>query len=374
MAATALVVGGTGPTGPLVVQGLRERRYEVTLLHRGVHELPELADIEHLHADPHFAEPMTDAVGGRSFDVVVAMYGRLRHVAAVFSGRCNLFVAVSGIPVYAGYLEPETTWPAGMPVLAREDAATVTAGFEDPSAAARFAGQIAAAERKVLDLHHRRAFSAAIFRFPSIYGPRQLYPREWSVIRRILDDRPFILIPDGGLTIQTRCAAVNASGFLLAAVDRQQAAAGQIFNVADVHQFSYRQWIQLIAAIMRRRIEVASMPYEMAGPARDLFPLPHSQHNLLSIAKAQSLLSYTEAVPAADALTETVRWYLHNPPGGEVESVMKDKFDYVGEDRLLAGYRAATAPLLAGQAAPQHAVHPYPHPHQPGNRADDRGR
>jgi hypothetical protein len=71
----ALVIGGTGPTGPHVVAGLGDRVFEVTILHRGVHELPELADVEHLHADPHLAAPLLDAIGTRRFDVVVASTG-----------------------------------------------------------------------------------------------------------------------------------------------------------------------------------------------------------------------------------------------------------------------------------------------------------
>ena len=35
----ALVVGGTGPTGPLVVAGLIERGYDVAILHTGKHEV-----------------------------------------------------------------------------------------------------------------------------------------------------------------------------------------------------------------------------------------------------------------------------------------------------------------------------------------------
>ena len=36
----ALIVGGTGPTGPFIVNGLIERGYEVTIFHRGTHEIP----------------------------------------------------------------------------------------------------------------------------------------------------------------------------------------------------------------------------------------------------------------------------------------------------------------------------------------------
>ena len=40
-----LVVGGTGPSGPHVVQGLLERGHDVTILHRGVHEPAGLPDV-----------------------------------------------------------------------------------------------------------------------------------------------------------------------------------------------------------------------------------------------------------------------------------------------------------------------------------------
>jgi nucleoside-diphosphate-sugar epimerase len=33
----ALVIGGTGPTGPYVVEGLLQRDYEVTIMHGGFH-------------------------------------------------------------------------------------------------------------------------------------------------------------------------------------------------------------------------------------------------------------------------------------------------------------------------------------------------
>ena len=50
----ALVIGGTGPTGPFVVDGLLKRGYDVTILHRGTHETDILPDAEHLHGDAHF--------------------------------------------------------------------------------------------------------------------------------------------------------------------------------------------------------------------------------------------------------------------------------------------------------------------------------
>ncbi|HEY8059842.1 MAG TPA: hypothetical protein VID94_13865, partial [Acidimicrobiales bacterium] len=51
MTPTALVIGGTGPTGPLIAAGLEARGYEVTLFHSGRHEVDEVAHLRHLHGD-----------------------------------------------------------------------------------------------------------------------------------------------------------------------------------------------------------------------------------------------------------------------------------------------------------------------------------
>jgi nucleoside-diphosphate-sugar epimerase len=50
-----LVVGGTGTSGPLIVNGLCEQGHHVTVLHTGRHEvdtLPPVSVVPHIHADP----------------------------------------------------------------------------------------------------------------------------------------------------------------------------------------------------------------------------------------------------------------------------------------------------------------------------------
>src|SRR3990172_6218810 len=88
----ALVVGGTGPTGPFLVQGLLQRGYDVAILHRGTHEVGTIpAEVEHIHADPHFRETLDAALLNRSFDLVLATYGRLRLVAEACVGKTGRF-------------------------------------------------------------------------------------------------------------------------------------------------------------------------------------------------------------------------------------------------------------------------------------------
>ena len=93
----ALVVGGTGPTGPLIVQGLMDKGYDVTLYHRGHHEPANLPVVkDHKHGDPYSKETFEKDFTGESWDLVVCTYGRLRQIADVVAGRTPKLVAAGG--------------------------------------------------------------------------------------------------------------------------------------------------------------------------------------------------------------------------------------------------------------------------------------
>ena len=77
MSQTALVIGGTGPTGPHIVNGLIDRGYETSILHRGTHDSDLIpAHVGRIIGDPHFKETLSEALGDRRFDLIVATYGR----------------------------------------------------------------------------------------------------------------------------------------------------------------------------------------------------------------------------------------------------------------------------------------------------------
>ncbi len=122
----ALVVGGTGPSGPFLVNGLRDRGYTVAIFHRGTHEIPEIPnDVEHIHGDPHFRETIDSALNRRDFDVVIATYGRIRILAEALTGRTGQFIAIGGVPAYRGYFNPSVNFPPGLPIPVPETAPTV---------------------------------------------------------------------------------------------------------------------------------------------------------------------------------------------------------------------------------------------------------
>jgi uncharacterized protein YbjT (DUF2867 family) len=96
----ALVIGGTGPSGPHIVNGLLDRGCEVTILHGGQHEVEFERPVEHIHTDPHFAETLAPVLEGRAFDIVLATYGRMRIIADLVKGKTGRFIGAGGAGVY----------------------------------------------------------------------------------------------------------------------------------------------------------------------------------------------------------------------------------------------------------------------------------
>lgn len=333
----ALLVGGTGPTGPHLLAGLEARGHDVTIMHTGRHELEAVAHVPHLHCDVKDRAAVQAALATLphgTFDVAVVAYGRLRMLADVLEGRVGKFVSIGGMPAYRGYFDGGRFEPPGMPVPTREDAAT--AGEEDDGKSYR----IRRTEELVFE-HHP---TASHFRYPMIYGPRQPAPREWCVVRRVLDGRPFIVLPDGGLTLAAHGYAENVAAMVVAALDTP-AGDGEIFNAGDEECLTLRQVVELVCAELGRDLEVVCMPAELAVPARPLMAADRTTHRVVTVDKARALLGYRDVVPAREAIGRTARWLVDNPPtpGGVEERTLEDPFDYVAEDALVASWRAALA-------------------------------
>ncbi|MEH6582577.1 MAG: NAD-dependent epimerase/dehydratase family protein [Halioglobus sp.] len=333
----ALVIGGTGPTGHFVVNGLLERGYRVAILHTGNHEVDEIPPIvEHIHTNPYDESELAIALGDRSFDLCVATYGRLRVIAQLLSGRVGRFLSVGGQPAYRGYMNPELLDPPGLPVPVSEERPLVRGPEEDEKAY-----RIIRTEEAVFR-HHP---DATHFRYPYVYGPYQAAPREWCIVKRIMDGRPHIILPDGGLTLHSFGYAENMAHALLLAVDQPQAACGQIYNCADEQTLTLRQTIEIIAAGMDHDWRIVNMPWELAMPACPLVMQPLTTHRVMDIGKLQQQLGYRDRVDPKEALMRTVRWLVANPPqaDGVEHMVLQDPFDYQAEDLLVERWDAAMA-------------------------------
>jgi hypothetical protein len=320
-----------------VVNGLVERGFATAILHSGAHEPPEISpEVEHIHTDAFDPEKVRSALDGRTFDVCIATYGRLRRNAEILAGRVGQFISVGGFPGYRGYMNAPLFDPIGMPIPTREDGPRVIEPSEDEKGY-----RIVKTEEFLFEAQPE----ATHFRYPWVYGPRQPAPREWSVVRRILDGRPHIIVPDGGLSLSSFGYVENLAHALLLAVDQPEKAAGQVYNAADQNVLTIHQVIDVIAKSMDHEWEIISMPWEIATPARPLVAQPWTTHRIVSIGKLEAELGYRDLVSPREGLGRTAKWLAENRPvpGGVEEMVLQDPFDYPAEDALIASYRDAVA-------------------------------
>jgi nucleoside-diphosphate-sugar epimerase len=358
----ALVIGGTGPSGPHTVNGLLERGYEVAVLHGGQHEAEFARDVEHIHTDPHFAETLASALSGRRFDLVLATYGRMRIIANLVKGRTERFIGVGGSAVYAPRDDPR--WgPLGQPVLVPEGSPRC----DDPSGP-RFNHLMYVTEETVLQAHREGHYNATYFRYPLLYGPNAPANPDWSIVRRILDGRKHAVIAANGL-LRRRGFARNVAHALLLAVDKPRESAGQIYNIRDERQYTQRQQVEFIARHLRHEWEVIEVPPALAhrvykGGAA---PMPPAVLEF-DIAKVKVHLGYRDLVAPADGLAATVDWLVANPPerGGEIERQLGDPFAYAAEDELVAACASGYAAAERVQFPATASGHMYRHPKKPG--------
>jgi nucleoside-diphosphate-sugar epimerase len=357
---STLVIGGTGPTGPHIVQGLLERAHRVTILHGGHHEVDFGGDVEHLHGDPHFKESLERLVAGKEYDVVVATYGRLPVTCEVFRHRTGYLVAVGAAIGGAAPLHDPSWGPAGRPAVLREDNFVTE---KNPNNKLQF--RIGEARQQFFAAQARGDFMGTYLGYSIVFGPRQPAPREWCIVRRLLDGRSQMIVADGGIRSETRTFSENAAHGVLLAVDQREVANGNAYIIAGEESHTIRQLIETIAAIMDRPVELIDMPYDVAVPCHPLWQYDRN-NRLVSVEKAKRQLGYSDQVADFEALTRTVHWLLENPLTKEQEAQLGDPFDYEREQWLISewcSHRRAFREVDNYLPTPSHM---YRHPKQIG--------
>lgn len=354
---TALVIGGTGPTGPHVVNGLIDRGYAVTILHSGAHEVEFKTEIEHIHADVHFRETFEAALGDRRWDLVVASYGRLKLAVEVLKGRTGRVVALGGGPLAA---RDDPRWGPMGPAANLDEAAGLQ---EENPERNKLNYQMAQAEQALFRAHREGHFSATQICYPILYGPRQPAAHDWCIVRRVLDRRRQFIIADGGIKLEARAFAANAAHAVLLAIDQPEIAAGKKYLVSDDGLYSMRQRIEAIARIMGHEFEFVDLPWDLALPCHVLWRHERGSR-FRDTSRIKRELGYADIVEAHSGLQQSVEWLTASPEASirELEEQLGDPFDYAREDALIGQWRAARGQMAPVDYPLLPRAHMYRHP------------
>lgn len=365
-----LVIGGAGVTGTIIVKQLLAHGHDVTILHRGLHAANIPDNIRRIHADPYAKDGLITALEGKQFDVVIATYGRLRYVAQQLIGVTPRLISVGGAaPVYKGWGEMmapnpwETTQPT--PLFLAENHALASAETADP-----FSMAVRKTEMDILGFHQAGHFNVTHFRYPLVYGPNNICPAEWGLIRRAREKRTPLILPAGGLTLISRGFADNIAHAIVLAVEKPDASAGQIYNICDEHPIYNQEWVTLLGDIMQHRFDTIDIPFSALPAGFRATPpqLLYRHHCVLDINKIKQQLGYRDVVSVEEALERTVKYYMDNPleDGSEAEQNLGDPFDYAYEDAFISAWHKSSGNFAtACETLPAPKVvwkHPYQQP------------
>lgn len=341
---SVLVVGGTGPTGVPLVNSFLRAGVAVAVYHTGAHEaeFDGAGEVEHLHGDPRDPADITARLAGREWDVAVCTSGRLRALAETLAGRTRRLVGVTGQPVYRGTLRPtpEGRLPLPVPEWA-----------ERQRDAQNYTGKVAEGEDQLFAQHGRRDFEAVVVRYPGVFGPRAPINHEWAVVKRVLDGRPFMILPHDGIACFQRGYVENVARLVYLAATRPEAA-GEAFNAGDERVLSARRVAELIVEELGSSMEFVGVPAQFC---RGVFPLAEKSNLILDMSKARTLLGYRDVVDVETATRRTARWLAEHPIGeGELREgavAGSGAFDYAREEAIVAAWRQAEELMRTATAA-----------------------
>ncbi len=326
----ALVIGGTGPSGPSIVRGLVDRGYEVAIYHRGTHETDALPPVhQHLHGNPDDPKSLRADFSDSSWDLVVSMYGRLRYIAEVMAGRCERFIAIGGrggnMPLEALPFPEGRAFPRG----------ETYPRVEDRGRGVGWA--VAQTERDVFTHHAAGDFRASVLRYTDLYGPR--VPRQWlwPLVRRVLDGRPHVIVPGDGSQLRPSCYIENAAQQVLTLVDRDESS-GRSFYAVDAETHSLVDVVRLVGEALDHQWEVIPIAHPRAGQLAASYAARSEQYDTAGL----RALGYRDQVEPAEGIRSTARWLVEHRSEldeGQLDTLVPNPYAYEAEDRLINSYR-----------------------------------
>lgn len=331
-----LVIGGTRFIGRHLVPRLLEAGHEVHLFNRGQHASPqELTDVQVIVGDRHQPGELAKKLSNEEFDAAIDMVAYnaadIRTTVEALQGRVGHLLFISTRSVYK-----ENMVPAPIRETDRLE--------DDPKLA--YGYNKAMAEAELMAAYQQSGFPATVLRLPAVYGPHDYQAREWYFIKRLLDGRRQMLLPDFGWGVNQREYAGNVADQLAFLLTKPESR-GQIYNSGHRHFQNFRDLIHLAEDLLGGELALFGLPKEQIP-----WKIPLSEPGLyvLSTAKLESL-GYQERFDLRAALRHTIDFFIAHPvatPWTFETRQNKCLFDYLAEDELIA----RATPLVG--SAPKH--------------------
>ncbi len=316
-----LYIGGTGVISSACAQRAVEHGHELYLLNRGqtTRPVPEAAHV--LHGDIRDAASARQALGSRTFDVVVDWIAfKPEHVEAdlaLFRDRTQQYLFISSASAYQ-------TPPAKLPVT---EATPLDNPYWDYSRAK------IACEARLMQAYRDERFPVTIVRPSHTYDCTTLpFQGRYTVIDRMRKGKPVLVHGDGtSLWVLTHHRDF-ARGFV--GLLGNSRALGEAFHITSDELLTWNQIFETVAQAAGTRAEKVHVPsawiaaFDAAWGASLLGDKTHSM--IFDNAKIKQFVpDYAASIPFARGAEEIMAWYDADPARQTVDEDLDRLMDEI---------------------------------------------
>ncbi len=351
-----LVIGGTNFMGPLVVRSLSERGHEIIVFHRGQTQGDLSGGVREILGDRRLLTTSATELQRLAPEVVLDMIPAIeqdaQEVMSIFTGIARRVVAISSQDVYRafGRVNNKATGPLDALPLT-EDSPLRENLFpyrgesprhqDDPQRWQDDYDKILV-ERVVMSDAN---LPGTVLRLPMVYGPGDYQHRLFSYLKRMDDNRSFILLDEVEAGWRWTHGYVENVADAIALAVTDERATGHIYNVGEPFTFTIAEWVRKIGQAAGWQGRIVLIPRgRLPQPLRR--GINAEQDMVVDTTCIRRELGYVERVGLDEALKRTVAWERANPP----REVDPKEFDYTREDAFLA--EGMTYDFLQRQLAP----------------------
>jgi len=338
----ALVLGGTGAIGRAVARRLLAAGWAVDLTGRDPARMPgdvagaggrflqwERGDAAALRrAAGDGADLLVDCVCFTAVDAALLLEAAREATSIVMVSSKAVYLDAAGNHVNAD-VPPRFDGPI------REDHATVAPGNGDYDTREGYGRNKVAAEQVLLD----SGLPVTVLRPSKVHGAGARRPREWALVKRVLDGRRALLLADRGRGIDHTTAAANVAALVEVVAARPGA---RILNAADPDAPSALEIARAVATHLGHTWEEILLEDD-TDPALGKHPW-EAAHPIVLDTTAAADLDYVPAGDYATTVVEELDWLVAAAAGGPDAALLPpadDPFfapylDVTAEDRFLA--------------------------------------
>jgi nucleoside-diphosphate-sugar epimerase len=305
-----LILGGTTLTGPYAIRRLHSLGHEITVFHRGEHEVELPAGVRHLHGD--FGHLPGDAFHPEP-DAVVHMWAMTEmdaeYFVRTFRGIASRAVVISSGDVYRAY-ERLTGLESGPPdpVPLPESAPLRKSRYPYRKMAPTPDHWMTQYDKVLVEqvLVHQTDLPTCILRFPAVLGPKD-YRRFQRWLQPMLRGDVELHIQDGWAGWRwTHGFAEDVAESVVAAVTNS-ASAGRIYNVGEFHAPTMMERLTEFARVAGWQGNIIELPAS-EFPETDRMLYDFSHHIVSDTARIRTELGYEEVIPHELALSRTLEY------------------------------------------------------------------